>query len=569
MADMPALLGDEAVALGALHAGLSAAYGYPGTPSTEILEYLIAEYKKGGSGTPDAFYASWCSNEKTAMEAALGVSFAGRRVMVTMKHVGLNVAADPFINGALLGIKGGLVIAVADDPGMHSSQNEQDSRFYAAFALTPCLEPRNQQEAYDMTREAFDVSERFRVPVVLRLVTRLSHARAGVAVLEGRARNPVSKAKDRTQWMLLPAYARRNYLSLIEKQRDIQKWSGDHRANTLELEGLDTSIVVITSGVGGNYYEENREDFAEHLGGKTPAHLHISVYPLPEEAVRRLCKDAGKAIVIEEGQPFIEERLRGILPQGIRISGKLDGTINRTGELDPDVVRRGLGLPPRPAVLLSALSGSAPGQDGEAGRLPALDIAKLPGRPPQLCQGCPHGDSYETIKRVVTELDSAEGHPTVAVTSDIGCYSLGAMPPYAVPESIVCMGASVGMARGAADAGIKYAIGVIGDSTFLHSGIPALIDAVASGTPMTLIILDNSIVAMTGCQETILPSSRLRELILGLGLSSEHLLELEAKKQLIESNAALLKKEVEYRGVSVAIFKRECLEAARKRKKAV
>jgi indolepyruvate ferredoxin oxidoreductase alpha subunit len=367
--------------------------------------------------------------------------------------------------------------------------------------------------------------------------------------------------------MLLPAYARRNYLSLIEKQRDIQNWSGAHRANTLELEGRDTSVVVITSGVGGNYYEENREDFAEHLGGKTPAHLHISVYPLPEEAVRRLCRDAGKAIVIEEGQPFIEERLRGILPQGIRISGKLDGTINRTGELDPDVVRRGLGLPPRPAVLLSALSGSASGQ--EAGRLPALDIAKLPGRPPQLCQGCPHGDSYETIKRVVVELDPAEGHPTVAVTSDIGCYSLGAMPPYAVPESIVCMGASVGMARGAADAGVKYAIGVIGDSTFLHSGIPALIDAVASGTPMTLIILDNSIVAMTGCQETILPSSRLRELILGLGLSGEHLLELEAKKQLIESNAALLKKEVEYRGVSVAIFKRECLEAARKRKKAV
>jgi indolepyruvate ferredoxin oxidoreductase alpha subunit len=488
--------------------------------------------------------------------------------MVTMKHVGLNVAADPFINGALLGIKGGLVIAVADDPGMHSSQNEQDSRFYAAFAQTPCLEPRNQQEAYDMAREAFDVSERFHVPVLLRLVTRLSHARAGVVLSKGRGQNPLSKAEDRTQWMLLPVYARRNYLSLIEKQKDIQKWSEAHRASALELEGRDTSLVIITAGIGGNYYEENREDFVESLGGRTPARLHISAYPLPEEAIRRLCRDAGKALVIEEGQPFIEERLRGILPRNIRISGKLDGTINRTGELDPDVVRRGLGLPPRPSIVSGGPGGLSPGQAGETGRFPAIEIPRLPGRPPQLCQGCPHGDSYETIKRVVAELDPAEGHPSVAVTSDIGCYSLGAMPPYAVPESIVCMGASVGMAKGAAEAGVKYAIGVIGDSTFLHSGITALIDAAASDTPMTLIILDNSIVAMTGCQKTILPSSRLRELILGLGLNSEHLLELEAKKQCIESNAALLKKEVEYRGLSVAIFKRECLEAARKRKKA-
>jgi indolepyruvate ferredoxin oxidoreductase alpha subunit len=557
MADMLALLGDEAVALGALHAGLSSAYGYPGTPSTEILEYLLAEYEKGGPGIGGP-RVSWCSNEKTALEAALGASFAGRRAIVTMKHVGLNVAADPFINGALLGISGGLVIAVADDPGMHSSQNEQDSRFYAAFAQTPCLEPRNQQEAYDMTREAFDVSERFHIPVLLRLVTRLSHARAGVAVSEGRGENPVSKPADRTQWMLLPAFARRNYRALIEKQGDIQKWSGGRRAAALELEGRDVSSVIITAGIGGNYYEENRKDFVEYRGGAEPARLHISAYPLPEEALRRLCRDAGEVLVIEEGQPFIEERLRGILPQTVRISGKLDGTINRTGELDPDVVRRGLGLPPRPSITAGA--------GFETGRFP-VDLSNLPGRPPQLCKGCPHGDSYEAIKQAAAELDQAEGCPSVAVTSDIGCYSLGALPPYAVPESIVCMGASVGMARGAAEAGVKYAIGVIGDSTFLHSGIPALIDAIAADTPMTLIILDNSTVAMTGCQETILPSSRLRELILGLGLKSGRLLELEAKKHLIEFNAALLKKEIEYPGVSVAIFKRECLEAARKRKK--
>jgi indolepyruvate ferredoxin oxidoreductase alpha subunit len=554
MAEALALLGDEAVALGALHAGLSAAYGYPGTPSTEILEYLIA--RETGPR------AQWCANEKTALEAALGVSFAGRRCLVTMKHVGLNVAADPFMNGALLGIKGGLVIAVADDPGMHSSQNEQDSRFYAGFALIPCLEPRNQQEAYDMTREAFDISERFQVPVMLRLVTRLSHARAGVVPGPSRDQNPLEKTEDRTQWMLLPAYARRNYLSLIEKQQDIRDWSWDHPVNALELNGRDTSLVVITAGLGGNYYEENLGDYLESRGGRTPAHLHIGAYPLPLESIRRLCENAGGALVIEEGQPFIEERLRGLLPQDFSIAGKLDGTIPRSGELDPDNVRRGLGLPPRPSIINSGVVIT-----GGAVQFKPVDIPKLPGRPPQLCQGCPHGDSYETIKRVIQELDPAEGHPSTAVNADIGCYSLGALPPYGVPESIVCMGASIGMARGAADAGLPYAVAVIGDSTFLHSGLPALIDAAASNTPMTLIILDNSTVAMTGCQDPILPSARLPQIIRGIGVQAEHLVELEAKKQLIEANAARLKQEVAYPGLSVVIFKRECLEAARKKRK--
>jgi indolepyruvate ferredoxin oxidoreductase alpha subunit len=554
----PALLGDEAAALGALHAGLSAAYGYPGTPSTEILEYLIARYEAGGP------LAAWCANEKTALEAALGVSFAGRRAMVTMKHVGLNVASDPFINGALLGIKGGLVIAVADDPGMHSSQNEQDSRFYAAFAGVPCLEPRNQQEAYTMTREAFDVSEAFHVPVLLRLTTRLSHARSGLIPAGTRGENPLSKAEDKTRWILLPAYARRNYISLIEKQTGISEWSVSHPANRLELEGRDSSLGIITAGLGGNYYEENLEDLIKSRGGRNPARLHIGAYPIPAESVRKLCENAERVIVIEEGQPFVEERLRGLLPQDIIIAGKLDGTVNRTGELDPDTVRRSLALPPRPSVLSNNKGLTINGQDLNG---KDLEIPLLPGRPPQLCQGCPHGDSYETIKRVVAALASEAGPESVSVTADIGCYSLGATPPYEVPETIVCMGASVGMARGAANAGIKYAAAVIGDSTFLHSGITGLIDAATADTPMTVIILDNSIVAMTGCQETILPSSRLRALILGLGIKDEHVLELEAKKQLVEENTLRLREELEYRGLSVVIFKRECLEALRKRRK--
>jgi indolepyruvate ferredoxin oxidoreductase alpha subunit len=524
------LLGDEAVAFGARDAGISAAYGYPGTPSTEILECLITM----GCG------AAWCANEKTAVEAGLGVSFAGRRSIVTMKHVGLNVAADPFINGALLGIKGGLVIAVADDPGMHSSQNEQDSRFYAAFALLPCLEPRSSQEAYALTREAFDVSERFQVPVLLRLTTRLSHARSGVETWEAAAPKPLAKAEDKSRWMLLPAFARKNYSLLIERQGDILAWSTGHSANRLETEGRDPSFAVITAGLGGNYFDENYDDLVQSRAGKAPARLHIAIYPLPLALIQNICEKAERVLVIEEGQPFIEERLRGLLPQKILIAGKMGaGLLPRSGELDPDSVRRALGLPPRDSIL-------------------GIEIPALPGRPPQLCQGCPHGDSYEAIKRAVAGLES------VAITADIGCYSLGASPPYSVPETIVCMGASIGMARGASDAGIKHALAVIGDSTFLHSGITALIDAVAFNTPMTLIILDNSIVAMTGCQETIVPSEKLEPLIRGLGVDPAHLLILEAKKQLLDENVQRLRHEIEYAGLSVVIFRRPCLEALRK-----
>jgi indolepyruvate ferredoxin oxidoreductase alpha subunit len=559
------LLGDEAVALGAIHGGISAAYGYPGTPSTEILEYLIAEYEQGGP------VARWCTNEKTALEAALGVSFAGRRAIVTMKHVGLNVASDPFINGALLAIKGGLVIAVADDPGMHSSQNEQDSRFYAAFAMIPCLEPRNQQEAYTMTREAFELSERFQVPVLLRLVTRLSHARAAITVRDAVPQKPVSKTEEKSRWMLLPAFARKNYAALVEKQKDFQVWSAAHPANTLELPGSMTNngrhdLAVITSGLGGNYYEENLADFIAMRGGKAPARLHIGAYPLPVESIRTLCAAAEKVLVIEEGQPFIEEKLRGLLLQPVAIAGKLAGfdggagPVVRTGELDPDNVRHALGLPPRPSVI-DILPGVA--KEPSQGDFISGKIT----RPPQLCQGCPHGDSYETIKKAVAAIDPRPNHPDVGINSDIGCYSLGASPPYAVPESIVCMGASVGMAKGAADAGLKYSIAVIGDSTFIHSGITGLIDAAAADIPMTLVILDNSIVAMTGCQETMIPSENLRNLILGCGVRPERILELEAAKQHIEENTVRLKAEIEYRGLSVVIFKRECLEAFRKRRK--
>ena len=246
------LLGDEAIALGAIHAGISAAYAYPGTPSTEITEYIL-EYSKE-NGTP---FASWASNEKTAYEQALGVSFVGKRALVCMKHVGLNVAADPFVNSALLEIHGGLVLVVADDPGMHSSQNEQDSRFYADFAGVPCLEPINQQEAYHMMREAFDLSEEFHVPVVVRITTRLAHSRAVITPVTPKSENKLDKAGDTSKWMLLPALARKQFKCLLEKQTKLKRFSEETKYNTLEINPEFREYGVITTGLGRNYYVEN------------------------------------------------------------------------------------------------------------------------------------------------------------------------------------------------------------------------------------------------------------------------------------------------------------------------
>jgi len=537
-----ALLGDEAVALGAIHSGVNASYGYPGTPSSEIMQYLINEYANGGP------VARWCANEKTAMEAALGVSFAGRRALVTTKHVGLNVASDPLINSALVHIKGGLVIAVADDPGMHSSQNEQDSRFYSDFAMIPCLEPRNQQEAYEMAREAFDVSEIFHIPVMLRLVTRLAHSRAAVHTRNPRLQNDVSKTQEKDSWILIPAFARKNYSALLEKQNVFEEWSFQHPVNKIESSGKESSdsknsLAVITSGLGGNYYEENLKDFLalrKKQGKRAPVRLHIGAYPLPEKKIRKVISDAEEVIVIEEGQPFIAKKIFGM-------TGFITKPVIQSGELDPDNVREALGLPPRKRV--------------------KADTSYIPPRPPVLCKGCPHTDSFNAINKAVSSIDPRPGHPDVGVNSDIGCYSLAATPPLSAVESIVCMGACVGMAKGASDAGLKHALAVIGDSTFIHSGITPLIDAVNGNTTMTLIILDNSCVAMTGCQPTIIPSDKLKNLILGCGVSHERILELEAKPNLVDDNAVKLKAEIEQKGPSVVIFRRECLEAFRKNKK--
>jgi indolepyruvate ferredoxin oxidoreductase alpha subunit len=523
-------LGDEAVAQGAIDAGISAAYGYPGTPSTEILEYLVRQGEAHGHP-----HTAWCSNEKTALEAALGVSFAGKRSLVTMKHVGLNVAADPFINAAIVGIHGGVVIAVADDPGMHSSQNEQDTRYLADFARVICLEPATQQEAYIMTREAFDLSERFHIPVVIRLVTRLSHSRAMVEAWEPRKENTLSKPPDPASWILLPVNARRQWHKLLEAYREMVEYSEHCPHNTLDLNEQWRELGVITTGIGVNYYNENLDDL-----DNTPSHVHIGAYPFPIENIRRLVEHVDRVLILEEGYPFVERYLRGVIPPDVEIMGKRSGHINREGELNPDIVRTALGL--------------------ELPDSPTLENFQVPNRPPQLCKGCPHGDAYGAIKSALAD------YATPMVTSDIGCYTLGALPPHSAIETCVCMGASIGMAKGASEAGYAPVLAVIGDSTFLHSGVTPLMDAASADTDMTIVILDNETVAMTGTQPTILPSSRLEAIVQAVGVDPQHVHVLASHPKKSEEHTAIIRGEIEHHGLSVIIMVRECLEKARKRK---
>ncbi|HZK19486.1 MAG TPA: thiamine pyrophosphate-dependent enzyme [Treponemataceae bacterium] len=565
------LLGDEALALGCLHAGLSCGFGYPGTPSTEIMEYLITAYEKGTSSeaqdsagitsVKEPFVAQWCSNEKTAYESALGASFVGKRAIVTMKHVGLNVAGDPFMNSALLKINGGLIIAVADDPSMHSSQGEQDSRYMADFAQIPCFEPVSQQEAYQMAFEAFEISEKYHVPVMVRLVTRLSHSRSVVYPVNKTnivAPNTLKKG-DREDWMLLPALARKRYDIVLKKQKKLLAWSEKRATNSLQLNNRK-DLAIITSGLGVNYYNENLTDYKKSCkaaGKELPSTLHIGTMPLPKALIQKLANQCETILVIEEGQPFIERKLLGLIDQKVQIIGKYSGHLNLSGELNPDVVRKALGLPVRQSAL-----------DNLEKKSESEEFCKdLTARPPQLCKGCPHADSYTSLNMACEQLAQKDGTDSIVVNADIGCYSLGAAPPYSAIESVVCMGASIGMARGAAQAGIKYAFGVIGDSTFLHSGITNLIDCVATKTPVTAIILDNSIVGMTGCQPTMLPSSQLESLVRGLGVEKDHIRVLATTPAKREENAAIIIEEAEYRGPSVIIMVRECLEAFRLRTK--
>jgi len=516
------LLGVEAIAQGAIDAGMSGVYAYPGTPSTEIAEYIqhskLANERK--------IHSEWSANEKTAMETALGMSYAGKRTMVCMKHVGLNVAADCFMNAAITGSNGGMIVTIADDPSMHSSQNEQDSRVYAKFAMIPILEPSNQQEAYDMTRFGFELSEAFGTPVMMRITTRLAHSRAGVTpVTDIVAENEMSLPKDKQQFILLPGIARQRYKLLLSNQEKFEAASAESPYNQY-TEGSDKSLGVIACGLGYNYLMEN------YPNGDCPFPvLKVSQYPLPRKMIEKITSECDQVLVLEEGYPVVEEMLKGYLSKEAVI-GRLDGTLSRDGELTPDMVGKALGF-----------------EIEEGMAIPDLVSA----RPPALCIGCSHHDVYKALNEVIAEY--GEGR----VFSDIGCYTLGALPPYRAINACVDMGASITMAKGAADAGLIPSVAMIGDSTFTHSGMTGLLDAINENSPITVIISDNESISMTGGQKSS-AKGKLEDICAGLGVHPDHIHVFTSLPKKHEQVKDIIRKECDYQGVSVIIPRRICVQ---------
>lgn len=523
------LLADEAIALGALDGGLSGVYAYPGTPSTEITEYI----QQSPQGKASEVHCKWSANEKTAMEAAVGLSFVGKRAMVCMKHVGLNVAADPFMNAAVTGINGGLIVLSADDPSMHSSQNEQDSRFYGKFALIPVLEPSNQQEAYDMAYEGLELSEKLGRPILLRITTRLAHSRSGVIRKPCKPQNAMKMPANKRQFILLPAIARGRYAELLASQDKFQESSENSVYNTF-TDGENKQTGIIAAGIGYNYLMEN---FPQ--GCPYPV-LKVGQYPLPLKPIEKMAAECESIMVIEEGYPLIEDAVRGMLPpKKPIIRGRGDGSLPRQGELNPDIVAKAFGI-----------------QKTEGKPMP--EVVKM--RPPALCQGCGHRDMYAALKDVVAE------YPQAKVFGDIGCYTLGALPPYTAIDSCLDMGASITMAKGAADGGLHPSIAVIGDSTFAHSGITALLDAVNENSPITVIISDNETTAMTGGQDSA-DFGKIESICRGIGVPENHIRVLVPLKKNYEEMKQVIREEIEHNGVSVIIPRRECVQTLKRKKK--
>lgn len=449
------LSGNEAVARGAWEAGVVVASAYPGTPSTEVLEEL-ARY-------PDV-YAEWATNEKVALDVAIGASYAGRRAIAVMKHVGLNVAADSLMYASMTGTEAGLVVVSADDPAMHSSQNEQDNRNFARFARIPCLEPSDSQEAKDLTIAAFGLSERFDTPVMLRLTTRICHSQSAVEPGERVELPPNGKPFPRNpaRYVMVPGNAIKRHPVIEQRMVDIAIAAENFPYN--RIEPGTGKIGIITAGVAYQY--------AKEVFPNAPV-LHLGMtWPLPQEMLLRFAESVERVIVIEELDPFIEDNVRLL---GIPVEGKSIFPI--TGELDPRIVRE------------SAIrAGLLP--ESERIALPGVDTGPLPGRPPVLCPGCPHRPVFYILNKL-----------KVPVNGDIGCYTLGLIPPLSAIHTCGCMGAGIGVAHGAVKAGsAERHVAVIGDSTFFHSGIPALINTVYNNSAVTTVIMDNRVTGMTGHQ---------------------------------------------------------------------
>ncbi len=448
------LSGNEAIARGAFESGVKVASAYPGTPSTEILENII-HY--------EGIDASWAPNEKVSLDIGVGASFGGARALVAMKHVGVNVAADPLFTLSYTGVNGGLVLVTADDPEMHSSQNEQDNRNYAKFVKVPMLEPADSQECKDFTRLAFNLSEEFDTPVLLRTTTRISHSKSIVELAEPVQGLPEPKlVRNAAKLVMLPGNARVRHPLVEERVKKLAAYGATLEINRVEMRG--TEIGIVTSGIPYQYVKEVLPDASVLKLGM--------VYPLPMDLIRDFAGKVKELFVVEELDPFMEEQIRAA---GIAVKGK--ELLPICGELTPAIIRK-------------AFAGAG---KAEATHEAPLQIEKLPGRPPNMCPGCPHRGVFLALNQL-----------KAYVAGDIGCYTLGFMPPLSAMDTCVCMGASIGNAIGVVKAVSeeerKKVVAVIGDSTFLHTGLNSLMDMVYNNVPATVVILDNRITAMTGRQ---------------------------------------------------------------------
>ncbi len=541
------LMGNEAIAWGAVEAGVQVAAGYPGTPSSEVLSTLAQLAVKRG------FYVEWSVNEKVALEVAAGAAYAGARAMVTMKQVGLNVAADPLMTLAYIGVKGGLVLVVADDPGPHSSQNEQDTRKFARFAKLPVLDPATPREAREMAREAFSLSENLNLPVILRPTTRVCHVCQDVEV--GEEHTPVARQfyfEKSPNWVIFPSLAAKRHVWLNRQQEAARRMFEQSSFNRFEGGRGKYTLAVIACGVSYNYV---REALAL-LGEEIPVLKIGTPYPLPEKPVLEVLQVAEQVLVVEEQEPVVEEQImllafKNRLPVVVR--GKHDGLLPREGEFNVDRVRPALAAFLQGAGRVVGISGKWK----EA--FPSPAPPELPVRPPVLCAGCPHRASFYACKKAAAGKD-------VVFTGDIGCYTLGNAPPLHTVDTCLCMGASVNIAAGFSrvEPG-RHHIAILGDSTFFHTGLPGLINAVYNRARITLVVLDNRTTAMTGHQ----PHPGLGRTALGEeGVSIDIALLAEAcgagfvrvvDPYDLDQAVMVVQEALDYPGPSVVVMKRECV----------
>jgi len=457
------MTGNEAIARGAYEYGVKVAAAYPGTPSTEILENLV---KYPG------VHAQWSPNEKVAMEVGIGASIGGARVLVTMKHVGVNVAADPLFTLAYTGVRGGLVLVSADDPGMHSSQNEQDNRYFARMNKIPLFEPVDSQEAKDMVGLALETGEKFDTPVLLRTTTRVNHSQSFVQLLDPQPATTLPYEKNPQKYVMMPAFARKRHVVVEERYEKLKAYAENCPFN--KIEWGDRRIGIITSGISYQYVKEVAPAASVLKLGLT--------FPVPEKMIRDFAAQVEELYVVEELEPFLEEQVR--LGGLAEVTGK--ALFPRTGEFSPRVVAEKLLSATKYKDLINADYVSSTDTHWSL-------AVPMPVRPPVMCPGCPHRGVFYTLNRL-----------RLTVTGDIGCYTLGALPPQEAMDTCICMGASIGSALGMEKAHPEMRdkiVAVIGDSTFLHSGVTGLMDLVYNQGTGTVLIVDNSITAMTGHQQ--------------------------------------------------------------------